>query len=325
MEPETGETIRCARPRFLFADEVAGLGRYRLAIATTIATLVLIVAGSNVTSKGAGLAVPDWPLSFGSVNPSGWIHMPGVRDEHGHRLIGVVTGFLLTLLAGWTLTRESRCWVRRLAAGSWAAVVIQGLMGGLRVTETSLELAVVHGCFAHAFFGAVVVLMVVSSPAWATSRAAHGTTLDQRLRLWLPILIGSLFGQLILGAILRHTRTGTSLHIAGAIVVGCLVVQTLHLAFGQPSAERRVHRGLLVVVALYIMQMALGLITLLVRDQRLGYTSLAPLAPYLPTLHVTVGALILAVTTYATLWAYLLTNRDRASTGPGEVVGEEPA
>jgi heme a synthase len=322
MEHEPVETIDYAATRRSGSTGAVCRGRYRLAIATSMATLLLIVAGGNVTSKGAGLAVPDWPLSFGSVNPRGWIYMPGVRDEHGHRLIGMVTGFLLTLLTGWILAREPRRWVRRLAIAAWVAVVIQGIMGGLRVTEISLKLAVVHGCFAHAFFGMVVALMVVSSPAWVLSERGSGLEFDRRLRVWLPILIGSLFGQLILGAILRHTRTGTSLHIAGAIVVGCLVVQVLNLAFGQPSTERRVHRWLLAVVGLYILQVALGLVTLLVRDQRLGYTSLAPLAPYLPTVHVAVGALILAVVVYATLWAYLLTDLGKRSDDRGASCGE---
>ena len=307
MGPELTERTERAESRGWAPAIAVSRGRYRLAVATAIATFVLIVAGGNVTSKGAGLAVPDWPLSFGSVNPPGWIHMTGVRDEHGHRLIGMITGFLLTLLTGWIIAREPRPQVRRLAVAAWVAVVVQGIMGGLRVTEISLKLAIVHGCFAHAFFGSVVAIMVVSSPAWLRPLGGIRSELDTRLRTWLPVLIGSLFGQLILGAILRHTRTGTSLHIAGAIIVGCLVVQVLNLAFARPSANRRVHRWLLVVLALYILQVGLGLVTLLVRDQRLGYTSLAPLTPYLPTVHVAVGALILAVATCATLWAFRLT------------------
>src|SRR5689334_101945 len=118
------------------------------------ATFVLIVAGGNVTSKGAGMAVPDWPTSFGSFNPSGWtsnMHglIPGVRDEHFHRLLGATVGVLVIALTVWVCVRDSRRPVRYLVLAALAMVCIQGVMGGKRVTENSLTLAVIHGCFAQ--------------------------------------------------------------------------------------------------------------------------------------------------------------------------------
>ena len=61
--------------------------------ATVVATFVLIIAGGLVTSRDAGLAVPDWPLSFGTLSPPNWWQIDNVRTEHGHRLIaGSVAG-----------------------------------------------------------------------------------------------------------------------------------------------------------------------------------------------------------------------------------------
>src|SRR5437867_2438811 len=90
----------------------SGSGLHRLAVATAGATLVLLFLGGMVTSTGSGLAVPDWPLSFGQVFPP---MVGGVLFEHGHRLVaalvGLLTVALMVLLTQW----ESRIWVRWLA------------------------------------------------------------------------------------------------------------------------------------------------------------------------------------------------------------------
>ncbi len=277
--------------------------RYRLAVATMLATFLLIVAGGNVTTKDAGLAVPDWPLSFGSLNPEGWTAEPGVRDEHGHRLIGATVGAMLTVLAVWTCWRDPRRAVVRLAIVAWVAVVIQGVMGGLRVTELSIELAVIHGCFAHAFFCLMVAFATVNSPRWLSPSAADTVRPAASLPRALTILLAVLFGQLILGATLRHTGTGTAWHIAGSLVIGFVLAWVLNLIFSQPAAPW-VRRRLLAVLALYFVQLALGLATLLVVDPRLGYTPADWMRYYLPTVHVAVGALIMAISFHVALWQY---------------------
>lgn len=271
-------------------------GRYVLAWATLVATFVLIVAGGNVTSKDAGLAVPDWPLSFGSINPQGWIRMPGVRDEHGHRLIGALVGMLLTALTVWIWRSERRRWVVRLAQASWIAVVIQGIMGGLRVTEVSILLAIVHGCFAHAFLCMVLALTIAHGPSWRSQARESEAPLAvlRPLSRWLVVLIAAIFGQLILGAILRHTITGTTFHIAGAIVVGLIVAAVLAVMSREPRLAWYRSRGW-VILGLYSVQVALGVGTLVYVDPLLGWVPAAWLRYYLPTTHVAVAALLLGV------------------------------
>ena len=103
---------------------------HRFAVATAGATLLLIVAGALVTSNEAGLAVPDWPLSYGTWMPP---MVGGIFYEHGHRMIGASVGLLTIILALWLWRAERRSWLRRLGFIGVAAVVLQGVLGGITV------------------------------------------------------------------------------------------------------------------------------------------------------------------------------------------------
>src|SRR6185295_7013050 len=103
-------------------------GLHRFTLLVTGATFVLIVAGALVTSHGAGLAAPDWPLFFGQVFPA---MVGNLFWEHGHRLIATSVGFLTVILVIWLhLGGESRAWVRRLGLVALVGVIAQGLLGG---------------------------------------------------------------------------------------------------------------------------------------------------------------------------------------------------
>src|SRR5262249_59416388 len=110
--------------------ETAPIGLQRLAVATALATLSLIFAGGLVTSTESGLSVPDWPLSYGRLMPP---MVGGIFYEHGHRMVATTVGILTVILAAWLARREPRAWVRRLGYGALAAVVAQGVLGGLTV------------------------------------------------------------------------------------------------------------------------------------------------------------------------------------------------
>src|SRR5258707_1612530 len=108
----------------------------RFAWFTAFATLLLICSGGMVTSKGVGLAVPDWPTTFGYnmflFPASKWIG--GIFFEHTHRLIASTVGFLTIILAVWLWFLDPRRWVRILGIAAVGAVILQGVLGGLRVT-----------------------------------------------------------------------------------------------------------------------------------------------------------------------------------------------
>jgi len=123
---------------------------HRFTLFVAICILVLIAAGGLVTSTGSALAVPDWPLSYGQVMPP---MVGGILYEHGHRMIATFVGVLTTVLAVWYWQKESRNWVRNLALGALAAVIAQGVLGGLTVLFLlPTPVSVSHATLAQTFF-----------------------------------------------------------------------------------------------------------------------------------------------------------------------------
>jgi cytochrome c oxidase assembly protein subunit 15 len=141
---------------------------YKLALCTAIAIAPLILVGASVTSKEAGMAFPDWPTSDSHLlNPPGWIGDPLKLWEHGHRLIGWAVGMLAIALAA--AAWRSGGWIRAGGTAVLLAIIVQGVLGGLRVTEISTELALVHGVWGQLCFCLACVMALITSRRWATS------------------------------------------------------------------------------------------------------------------------------------------------------------
>ena len=123
-------------------------------IVMVAAILCLLCSGGLVTSHGVGLAVPDWPNTFGYnmflFPMSKWVG--GVFFEHTHRLWGSLIGFLTILLVIFLVRWEERLWLRRLGYLGLAAVILQGVLGGLRVTMMKDQIGIFHACLAQTFF-----------------------------------------------------------------------------------------------------------------------------------------------------------------------------
>ncbi|MBA3651045.1 MAG: COX15/CtaA family protein [Chthoniobacterales bacterium] len=169
------------------------------------ATLLLICSGGMVTSKGVGLAVPDWPTTFGYnmffFPVSKWVG--GIFFEHTHRLIASVVGFLTIILAVWLWRAKVARWIKTLGWVSLGAVVLQGVLGGLRVTLLKDEIGIFHACLAQAFFGMLVIIALATSRLWP--RLARAGALPPRsLALFAIVITGIIYGQLGLGAAMRH-------------------------------------------------------------------------------------------------------------------------
>src|SRR6266404_3792627 len=141
---------------------------HRFAWFTSIATLLLICSGGMVTSKGVGLAVPDWPTTFGYnmflFPVSKWVG--GIFCEHTHRLIASTVGFLTIILAIWIWRVDERRWLRNLGFAALGAVILQGGLGGLRVTLLKDEIGIFHALLAQAFLGMLVVITLATSQLW---------------------------------------------------------------------------------------------------------------------------------------------------------------
>jgi cytochrome c oxidase assembly protein subunit 15 len=174
---------------------------------TAVATLLLICSGGMVTSKGVGLAVPDWPTTFGYnmflFPVSKWIG--GIFFEHTHRLIASAVGFLTIILAIWLWRSEDREWVRNLGVIAVAAVILQGVLGGLRVTMLKDEIGIFHACLAQAFLGLIVLIALVTTHLWRT--LSNVIADEKRFAAITSIAIATtiaIYVQLTLGATMRH-------------------------------------------------------------------------------------------------------------------------
>jgi len=174
---------------------------------TAFATLLLICSGGMVTSKGVGLAVPDWPTTFGYnmflFPVSKWIG--GVLFEHTHRLIASTVGFLTIILAIWLWRTEDRPAVKTLGLIAVAGVILQGILGGLRVTMLKDQIGIFHACLAQAFLGLIVLIAVVTTDVWQS--LAPGNVDPRkfaRIKMMAIATTIAIYVQLALGATMRH-------------------------------------------------------------------------------------------------------------------------
>jgi cytochrome c oxidase assembly protein subunit 15 len=294
-------------------------GLHRFTVFVTGATLLLIVAGALVTSHDAGLATNDWPLSNGQVFPA---MVGNLFWEHGHRMVATSVGILVIILNILLWRSENRVWLRRLGLIALAAVIAQGLLGGLTV-KLMLPLAVssAHATLAQLFFCTMVSLSVFTSPGWDVPRASVEEKGNFSLRYLLVAAATSILVQLVIGATLRHSATWdqhlpTSLlltHLGGALVVvlilGSAVVTTLRRYSGETYLTRPAH----IAAALLVIQLSLGLAAYLTRLA-------SPNAPQprnpmvgITVAHVACGALVFATTIVLTLRAFRVLKGARAS------------
>jgi cytochrome c oxidase assembly protein subunit 15 len=283
-------------------------GVHRFAVLVACATFFLIIAGANVTSHDAGLAVPDWPLSFGKFFPK---MVGNVFWEHGHRMIATAVGMLTIGLAIYLQWREPRRWVKRLGWIALAGVVAQGLLGGLTV-KLLLPLAVsaAHATLAQLFFLTTVSIAVFTSPSWRNPPVVtHAGGEGISLRSLSVFALIAILAQLVLGATLRHSATWdqdlpTSLllaHVGGAICVTLILGVTIVTTLLRFRGESYLARPALIAAALLFVQLALGLAAYVTRTR--SPFDPQPLTPMVAVTvaHVACGALVFASTIVFTL------------------------
>lgn len=180
-----------------------------LARVTAVCTLLLLLAGALVTSTGSSLAVPDWPLSFGTLFPE---MKGGVLFEHGHRLIAGTVATLMLILAVLAQLTEERPWVKKLAWGALAAVLLQAILGGLTVLlKLPTQVSVAHAGLAQIFFCLIVSLTLVTSRFWIEEKGDRLTDRPSPIRkwaLWTTLLI---YAQIVVGAVTRHSGAGLAI------------------------------------------------------------------------------------------------------------------
>lgn len=185
---------------------------HRWAVVLACATFPLIWVGGFVTTTDAGMAFRDWITSDGHFMPFyPWLSSAGDKFvEHGHRLLGMAAGILSIILVGVTWRTEPRLWVRRFSLVILAAVILQGLIGGLRIVLDQRTLAMLHGCTGPLFFSLCVAMVVFTSRWWHQVTVAKSNERSRKV-LRLAALCGVLaYLQLVVGAVVRHSPYLTS-------------------------------------------------------------------------------------------------------------------
>lgn len=326
------------RPDRRTLETMLWLHRYSRLLAA--ASLVLIAAGGLVTSTGSGLAVPDWPSTYGysmfTFPPSKMVG--GILYEHGHRLIASGVGLLTIGLAVWLTAVDRRRWLRRLGWTALAAVVVQGLLGGMTVLYfLPPAISISHAGLAQLFFGLVTALALFTSRGWrarygrdaAGERAIAADRVLGRLTALTPAVV---YAQILVGATMRHTGAGLAIpdfplafgrlappvwdpaiaihfaHRVGAVAVTLLVLATAGHVLARHAGRREMTRPAGLLIVLVLAQFTLGAWTVLsARDVAVN------------TAHVAGGALLFA----AAVVLALRVRRGRFGDGP--IPGEEPA
>lgn len=191
---------------------------HRYAVLVVLCTLGLIGIGGLVTSKGVGMAVPDWPTTYGYNMFFFPIHLwqGGVFHEHVHRLAASGIGFLSIGLAIWTQWVERRGWLKKLAWGALALVMVQGLLGGKRVVLNevpvfgipgSIFFGVLHAATAQVFLCLLGSIAVVTSPWWSNPSPLMAAA---RIK-GVPAITGLILLQLLVAATMRHQHAGLAI------------------------------------------------------------------------------------------------------------------
>ncbi|HEY7473251.1 MAG TPA: COX15/CtaA family protein [Gemmatimonadota bacterium] len=269
-------------------------------------TFLLLLAGGMVTSTGSGLAVPDWPLSFGEVMPA---MQGGVLYEHGHRMVASFVGALVVIEALWLWRAEPRAWVRRLGWLVLAGVIVQGALGGLTVLLRLPDpVSVAHAGLAEIVFGLTVAIALARSRSWIADGPPRALDLEAPpLSTLAAGACVAIYVQILVGAVVRHTGAGLAIptfplafgriapplesfpvaihfaHRVGAVIVALLVAWTFARAVRRHRSSELLIRPAAVLALLVFAQVGLG-----------GWVILSYKAAWVTTAHLGTGALLFA-------------------------------
>ena len=288
---------------------------HRVARLTAGATFLLIVIGGIVTSTDSGLAVPDWPTTFGYnmfLYPLSEM-VGGILYEHSHRLMGSLVGMLTIGLLVLMLVKDSRKWLKWLGLAALIAVIVQGVLGGLRVTQINRNFAIVHACLAQAFFALLCGIAWFTSREWWQDKTEtlirSGEVSSSSLRRLSLITTCLIYLQLIFGAILRHTGSRLDAHLLFAFLVALHVFLLARRMLAVDSEAGGIGQSMpLLLLGLLVVQLMLGTGAFFAKLTAFGETFAAALTVTITTAHVAVGALMLVSSFVLTLKIYRFTD-----------------
>ena len=312
-----------ARPK----DWVAAFGA-----AAVASMLPLVAAGGAVTSAGAGMAVPDWPGTYGSnmfLYPIGLMADPRIFLEHTHRLFGTLVGLTtLSLMIAVLVSKKGKL-SKTLAIVVFIGVCIQGVLGAIRVTDINPGFGIIHGILAQLILCTAAVLAASLTHTWR-EKLDVDPELARRSRKWTDLAIGGLFLQLILAAMYRHLGSGHAImtHAGFAIIVTMLVLMSAFslLKLAKESGENRTLKkvgmfmmhgvGLQIVLGIvaFVMLSKHGASDRVVMHDKLAEAPPLPLANVLiATAHQLLGACLLMASALAAVWVRRVRTRGESA------------
>ncbi len=284
-----------------------------------------------MTSTGSGLSVPDWPNTYGwnmFLFPLDKM-VGGIRYEHSHRLIASSVGFLILVLAVWLWRTEPRTWVRRLGYIALAAVITQGILGGITVLWYLPDpISIAHASLAQIVFCLTIAIALFESRGWSDQRVPPAD--DRLLRRLTAVTSTWIYAQILIGATMRHTDAGLAIpdfplafgqlvpphwdpkiavhfaHRVGALIASGLILAAAGHVFYHHRRQSELVRPAVLLLVLLAAQVTLG-----------AYTILTAKHYIINSLHVVTGASVLATSLVLTLRTHRarLTNALRAPAG----------
>jgi cytochrome c oxidase assembly protein subunit 15 len=269
---------------------------HRFAVFLALSTFLLILAGASVTSNDAGLSVPDWPTSFGSL-----YRIPpmvgGVKFEHGHRMVAQFIGLLTIVLALWTQRVDRRAWMRALGWAALATVIAQGILGGITVLfYLPPAVSAAHATLGQTFFCIVISMALFTGRGWVQAAPVLIAESERpRLTTLSVLAVAAVYLQLILGAAFRHSGMTLLPHLFGAVAVAAVLLWTSVRVLLQYGRTPQLLQPAVALLVLLLVQLSLGFGSYLTRIEwgkgapRPGMSMVLT-----TTAHVAVGALLLA-------------------------------
>jgi heme a synthase len=283
-------------------------------------TILLLTAGALVTSEDAALAVPDWPLSYGTLNPP---MVGGIAFEHSHRLIAAALGLFIIVLAVMLGRKDERPWLKYLGLAAVGGVIFQGILGGLTVLKLlHYWLPVMHACTAELMFAILVSIAFFTSHWWMENLPQYEDQGAPPIHSIVTLNAAVIFLQVLAGAGFRHQYISVKPHVIGSVLVLGMVIWTaavLRRRFALVPEISRVRRMLHALVGI---QLLLGLGSLWSRLSTVDDPQPMPVMVAFTVVHTVVGAILFATSIVTVLLCYRLVPRKREmifATTRGEV------
>jgi heme a synthase len=282
---------------------------HRFAVFVVCWTVLLLIAGALVTSNDAALAVPDWPLSYGTVTPP---MVGGIRYEHSHRVIAALLGLFAIALAAVTWKKDERRWLRWFSVIAVLGIAAQGILGGQVVIQLlHYWLPVMHACFAQIVFAALLSIAVFTSRWWVSQQPLSQDSGSPPIHTLAILNAVVIYFQVILGAGFRHKEIPVWPHMVGALIVLGMVIWTAAVLRRRFDKSAPISKVRILLHAILGTQLLLGLGAYWSRLTTADAPQPMPIMVTLTVLHTVVGALLFGVSILLVLLCYRLVPRRR--------------